>query len=254
VQPFSPPPLWQNTPDHDQRDTPFNNSARTLFPPAPQPGLPPQLTSNNPVATSRRFDYERASLANEATCRASNMEFLSICLLLAHPGQSYTLSDPVNRRPIPSEQNIFPREPCHHARREILSYLDMTRPALLHHSGRTYLASILSSNGIDFQQAYRGALFTNKFFGSIIHVDSWSVSPHANPPSHLDSGAIPSLHVFDFLACITSISHGKNLLPSAGLTPLQARHVGNLIYFCFAALDIKENFLNCPFQSSLLGS
>jgi hypothetical protein len=89
------------------------------------------------------------------------MEFLSICLLLAHPGPSHMLFDPVNRRPLPSEQNVFHREPCHHAHQEILSYLDATCPAFLHNSGRTYLACILSANGIDFQQAYRGSLPTS---------------------------------------------------------------------------------------------
>jgi hypothetical protein len=129
----------------------------------------------------------------------------------------------------------------------------MTRLALLHNSGRTYLAGILSSNGIDFQQqAYRGSFFTNKFFGSIINVESWLVSPHASPPASSALNAVPSLHIFDFLSCITSISHGQNLLPAVGLTPLQAGHAGNLIYYCFAALDIKENYKTCPFESSLL--
>jgi hypothetical protein len=30
--------------------------------------------------------------------------------------------------------------------------------------------------------------------------------------------------------------------------------VRNFIYYCFAALNIKENFKTCPFKSSLLGS
>jgi hypothetical protein len=164
------------------------------------------------------------------------------------------LFDLVNRQPILPAQNIFPPEPCHHARGKILSYLDLTHPALLQYSGRTYLASILSVNGIDFQQAYHGDFFTNKFFGSVINVDSWLVSPHASPPFPTNSHAIPSLHIFDFLASLWSISHGQNLFPATGLTPLQARHVYNLVYFCFAAKDIKENFLTCPFQSSILGS
>jgi hypothetical protein len=183
------------------------------------------------------------------------MEFLSICLLRAHPGPSHTLFDPVNRCPLPSKQNIFPQEPCHHARREILSYLDITCPALLHNSGRTYLAGTLSANSIDFQQqAYRGSFFANKFFGSIINVESWLVSPHTSPPTSSALNSVHFLHIFDFLSCITSISHGQNLLPAAGLTPLQARHIVNLIYYCFASLDIKENFKTCPFEPSLLGS
>jgi hypothetical protein len=70
----------------------------------------------------------------------------------------------------------------------------MTRPALLHNSGRTYLASILSANGIDVRQAYRGSFSTNKFFGSIINVESWLVSPHASPPAGSASNSVPSLH------------------------------------------------------------
>jgi hypothetical protein len=85
-------------------------------------------------------------------------------------------------------------------------------------------------------------------------VESWLVSPHASPVATHISHAIPSLHTFDFLSYISSISHGQNLLPAAGLTPLQARHVGNLICYCFASFDIKENFKTCPFESSLLGS
>jgi hypothetical protein len=130
----------------------------------------------------------------------------------------------------------------------------MTCLALLHNSGRTYLAGILSANGINVQQAYLGSFFTNKFFASIINMESWLVSPHTSPPATSALNAVPSLHIFDFLSCITSISHGQNLLPAIGLTPLQARHIGNLIYYCFAALDIKESFKTCPFESSLLGS
>jgi hypothetical protein len=248
VQPFSPPPIRPHTQSLGTGDTPFTHSARALFPQPSQPLVSQQSIPHTSSHSSRRFDYERASLENEATRRAANMEFLSVCLLLSHTSPNYTLFDPVNRRPIPPEQNLFPREPCHHARREILSYIDLSRPDLPHNSGRTYLAGILSANGIDFQQAYRGSYFTNKFFSSIINVESWLVSPHASPLATQTSNAIPSLHLFDFLSCISSISHGKNLLPTNGLTPLQARHVGNLIYYCFASFDIKEDFKTCPFS------
>jgi hypothetical protein len=82
------------------------------------------------------------------------MEFLSICLLLTHYSPDFALYDVVHRNHIPPSQNLFPREPCKHARREILAYLDSSKPLLLLHSGRTYLASILSANGIDFHQTY----------------------------------------------------------------------------------------------------
>jgi hypothetical protein len=141
------------------------------------PHCPFTLAPSNPAALTTNV---HASLENEESRRSANMEFLSICLSLANPGPGHTLFDPVNRRPSQPEQNIFPPKPCHHAHHKILSYLDMTCPALLHNSGRTYLAGILSANGIDFQQAYRGSFLTNKFFGSILNMESWLVSPHAN--------------------------------------------------------------------------
>jgi hypothetical protein len=182
------------------------------------------------------------------------MEFLSICLLLTHYSPDFSLYDVVHRCAIPPAQNLFPREPCKHARREILTYLDASKPHLLLHSGRTYLASILAANGIDFHQAYHGAFFTQQFFHSLITVDNWAVSPHARPSASLDATTIPTLHVFDFLRAVTTIGPGPSLLPATGLTHLQARHVGTLIFYSFAALDIKESFTACPFRSSLLGS
>jgi hypothetical protein len=184
------------------------------------------------------------------------MEFLSICLLLTHYSPDFSLYDVVHWTPIPPDQNLFPREPCKHARSEILSYLDASKPKLLLHSSRTYLASILSANGINFHQAYHGAFFTQQFFGSLINLDNWAVSPHSRPSSPSDSMALPTLHIFDFLRAVTTIgpSAGPSLIPSTGLTHLQARHVGTLIFYSFAALDIKTSFTECPFRSSLLGS
>jgi hypothetical protein len=127
------------------------------------------------------------------------MEFLSICLLLTHYSPNFALYDVVHRCSIPAEQNLFPREPCCHARREILSALDSSKPNLPLHSGRTYLASILSANGIDFHQTYHSNFFTQQFFSSIINVDNWAVSPHARPSLQFEAGAIPTLHVLDFL-------------------------------------------------------
>jgi hypothetical protein len=66
--------------------------------------------------------------------------------------------------------------------------------------------------------------------------------------------------MYDFLAGVQSIPIGASILigasvlPAEGLSLTQACHVGNLIFHSFAALDIKENFLDCPFASSLLGS
>jgi hypothetical protein len=180
------------------------------------------------------------------------MEYLSIYLLLTHYSPDFSLYNVVHRCPIPSAQNLFPQEPCKHAQREILSYLDASKPTLLLHSGRTYLASIISANGIDFHQSYHGAFFTQKFFSSLINVDNWAASPHARPVSQFEAGSIPALHVFDFLCAITSIAPGPSLLPATGLTHLQARHVGTLIFYSFAALNIKELFTEFKQQNLVL--
>jgi hypothetical protein len=71
--------------------------------------------------------------------------------------------------------------------------LNASKPTLLLHSGRTYLLSILSANGIDFHQAYHGAFFTQQFFSSLINMDNWSISPHARPVAPFETGSIPSL-------------------------------------------------------------
>ncbi len=88
------------------------------------------------------------------------MELLSIYLLLTHCSPGFALYNTAHHCPIIPDQNLFPREACKHARREILANLEPSKPTLLHNSGRTYLASILSAQGIDFHQAYYGTFFT----------------------------------------------------------------------------------------------
>jgi hypothetical protein len=80
------------------------------------------------------------------------------------------------------------------------------------------------------------------------------MSPQAQPIPTSDQHCVPALHIFDFLAGIQGIPIGTPALPADGLSLIQACQVGNLIFHCFAALDIKENFLDCPFTTSLLGS
>jgi hypothetical protein len=139
-----------------------------------------------------------------------------------------------------------------------LNDLDSFKPKSLHNTGRNYLASVLSTGGLgglDFNMVYRGGFFTQQFFTSLINIDTWAMSPQALPiPSH-DTAAVPSLHIYDFLGGIQSIPAGPAALPAQGLSLThQARQIGNLIFHCFGALDIKENFLDCPFALSLLGS
>jgi hypothetical protein len=106
-----------------------------------------------------------------------------------------------------------------------------------------------------FPTSLLGIIFHQQVLRFYYQRGNWLVSPHARPPASSASNAVPSLRIFDYLSCITSISHtSQNLLPAAGLTPLQAGHVGNLIYYCCAALNIKESFKTRPFKSSLLGT
>jgi hypothetical protein len=80
------------------------------------------------------------------------------------------------------------------------------------------------------------------------------MSPQAQPISSNDMNCVPALHIYGFLAGIQGILIGAPALPADGLSLIQAHQVGNLIIHSLAALDIKENFLECPFASSLLGS
>jgi hypothetical protein len=252
IQPLSPPPLRQSSSQSGRMTTTlFTQPARSLFLPAPGPNT---LKAAPSSMSRRQLDYITASIYREEQRATANREFLSICLLLTHFSPNFALYDTVHHYPIPPDQNLFPREPCRHARREILANLESSKPTLLHNSGRTYLASILAAQGIDFHQAYYGAFFTQHFFHSLVNVDNWAVSLHARPSAQFDAVLIPTLHVFYFLRAVQTIGPGPSLLPAIGLTHLQARHVGTLIFYSFAALDIKESFTDCPFRISLLGS
>jgi hypothetical protein len=176
IQPFSPPPLRSSSQLGRQTTSPFTQPARSLFPPAPGPNV---LESAPPTTSRRSFNYITASIYTDEQRANADMEFLSICLLLTHFSPSFALYDTAHHCPILPDQNLFPREPCKHARREILANLEPFKPTLLHNSGRTYLASILSAQGIDFHQAYYGAFFTNQFFHSLVSMVNWAVSPHS---------------------------------------------------------------------------
>jgi hypothetical protein len=185
------------------------------------------------------------------------MEFLQICLILTHMSPNVSLYDPINCCHVDPSFNLFPREPCPHARHKILNNLDSSKPKLLHDTGCNYLTSVLSTRGLgglDFNMVYSGGFFTQQCFTSLINIDTWAMSPQALPiPSH-DTAAVPLLHIYDFLGGIQSIPTGPPALLAQGLSLTQARQIGNLIVHCFGALDIKENFLYCPFALSLLGS
>jgi hypothetical protein len=253
IQPFLPPPLRQLSSQSGRTTTtPFTQPARSLFPPAPGPNT---LEAAPSSTSCRQFDYITASIYTEEQRATPNMEFLSICLLLTHFSPNFALYDTVHHCPIPPDHNLFLREPCRHARREILANMESSKPTLLHNSGRTYPARILAAQGIDFHQAYYyGALFTQQFFHLLVNVDNWAVSPHVRPSTQFDAASIPTLHVFDLLRAVQTIGPGPSLLHATGLTHLQARHVGTLIFYSFVTLDIKESFKDCPFWASLLGS
>jgi hypothetical protein len=135
--------------------------------------------------------------------------------------------------------------------------LTRLKPKSLHHTGRNYLASVLSIQGLgglDFNMVYRGNFFTHQFFTSLTSIDTWAMIPQAQPIPSNDTTSVPAMHIYNFLAGIQSIPIGAPALPVKGLSLIQAHQVGNLIFHSFAALDIKDNFMVCPFASSLLGS
>jgi hypothetical protein len=135
--------------------------------------------------------------------------------------------------------------------------MDQSKPKSLHHTGRNYLASVISIQGLgglDFNMVYHGNFFTQQFFTSLTSIDSWAMSPQAQPIPSTDTNSVPALHIYDFFAGVQSIPLGAPAIPADGFSLIQARQLGNLIFHSFAVLDIKENVLACPFASSLLGS
>jgi hypothetical protein len=168
-----------------------------------------------------------------------------------------SLFDPINQCHVNPSFNLFPWEPCPHAHQEILQHLDLSKPKSLHHIGRNYLASVLSIRGLgglDFNMVHHGNCFTQQFFTSLTSINTWAMSPQAQPIPCNDTSCAPALHIDDFLVGIQGIPIEAPALPADGLSLIQAHQVENLIFHSFATLDIKENFLACPFASSLLDS
>jgi hypothetical protein len=134
-----------------------------------------------------------------------------------------SLFDPIHHCLIIPVHNLFSREPCRHVRREIPTYLDSSKSQALHHAGRNYLASMLSTRGF-------GSFFTQQFFQSLINIGNRAMNPHATLiPAH-DLATVPALHIYDFFAGVQSILTGQALIPAAGLSLIQAHHVGALIF------------------------
>jgi hypothetical protein len=101
---------------------------------------------------------------------------------------------------------------------------------------------------------YRGNFFTQNFCTSLTSIDTWAMSPQAQPIPCNNLNCVPALHICDFFAGIQGIPIRAPAHPADSLSLIQARQVGNLIFHSFAALDIKENLLDCPFASSRLRS
>jgi hypothetical protein len=126
VQPFS--PSIHRTVQH-QATTPFHTPARNLFSPNHSYGRPSPMshTSSASQHTSRRINYEDSCIDTEESRAAASMEFLQICLILTHMSPNVSLYDPVNHCHVDPSFNLFPREPCPHARRKVLNNLDSSR-------------------------------------------------------------------------------------------------------------------------------
>jgi hypothetical protein len=154
------------------------------------------------VHSSRHPNYENCSMDTVESRSEAPMEFLQICLLLTHMSQNVSLYDPINRCHVDPSFNLFPWEPWAHAWQEILQHLDPSKPKLLHHTGRNYLARVLSIRGLgglNFNMVYRGNFFTQQFFTFLTSIDTWAMSPQAQPIPCNDTNSMPALHLYNFL-------------------------------------------------------
>ena len=116
-----------------------------------------------------------------------------------------------------------------------LSFVEaMLRPAQIHLSG-----------------IYDPHFFSGSFLHAFLSVESWMVSDHMIPANVPAS----TFHVYRMISCLQKYAGHPLLLPTLGLSLLEAKQVGMLVYYLFAMMDLTDGtFSDEKFMGSILGN
>jgi hypothetical protein len=179
-------------------------------------------------------------------------EFLNCCrLLTTHHNPHMTLTDTQIGKNLPSQANLFPRQPTEHFRRNLLGPLHASAAG----TGNVpvfyiYVEALLSRQGILIEAAYSKSFFTAERACTLFSVESWAVSAQTWNLLQLLAQA---LHVYSFLQCLSDFQSHPTLLPAAGISLLQAQNLGSMMQLLFCMINMKQDFLTSTFDLSILG-
>jgi hypothetical protein len=108
---------------------------------------------------------------------------------------------------------------------------------------------LLRHTQIDLTSICDPTFFSGKFLQSLFLVNSWMVSPSLKP---LETPA-QTFHVYRMIASLWTQPSSSLLLPTNGLSLMDAKHIGVLTYYLFAMLNLTGQFDDVKFRRSLLG-
>jgi hypothetical protein len=115
---------------------------------------------------------------------------------------------------------------------------------------QSFMEHLLRHARIDLVSVCSPNFFSGEFLNSLLSVESWMVSPHLQPTQ------IPT-RTFHVYRLITSLCHYSGmatlLLPTEGLSLMDAKHVGVLTYHLFSMLDLTNSFKDTKFRRSIFG-
>jgi hypothetical protein len=210
--------------------------------PAPSATAPIPICRYNPL-TATVYTKEGRAEANDI--------FLNCCRLASHHSTRFHLMEISTGATIPSDSNIFVREPCRLFRTEILQPLQKhaTSTAFLT-PFQSFMEHLLRRARIDLVSVCNPNFFSGELLYSLLSVESWMVSPHIQPTQ-------TPARTFHVYRLISSLRHHSGmttlLLPIDGLSLMDAKHVGVLTYHLFAMMDLTDNFEDTKFRRSIFG-
>jgi hypothetical protein len=108
----------------------------------------------------------------------------------------------------------------------------------------------MSRKGIIAESAYSKSFFTTDHIRALFSVESWDMLPQTWDLANLPA---KTLHVYGFLQCLNEYPRHTTLLPAKGITLPQAKNLGSMIVLLFCMIDMQDNFITSPFDSSVLG-
>jgi hypothetical protein len=114
-----------------------------------------------------------------------------------------------------------------------------------------YIKAVLHQVQIQVPAVYDPHFFSGSFLRAFFTVESWMTSDEMLPANAPTS----TFHVYQMVSMLQKYAGHQLLLSSNGLSFLEAKQVGTLLYYLFAMMDLTEGtFSDEQFASLILGS